>query len=119
LPWCLLCAREKGYFCLTAKLKADAAVRQVGARSRSTRRVIVVVPGDTPDYRIKSAEVAGLDFEWRDRSHLPPRSRRRRLNNGTDSSFPRKRFGHSLNKIREQNNENSENKNLMPIKHQE
>ncbi len=26
----------------------------------------MVVPGYTPDYRIKSAEVAGLDFEWRD-----------------------------------------------------
>ena len=88
----------------------------------------MVMPGDTPDYRIKSAEVAGLDFEWRDLSHLPPRSRRRRLNNGTDSSFPRRRFGHSLNKILEvraqnnnfdvnidenlgsENNENSENR---------
>ena len=67
----------------------------------------MVVPGDTPDYRIKSAEVAGLDFEWRDRSHLPPRSRRRRLNNGTDSSFPRRRFGHSLNKVRETRAQNN------------
>ena len=67
----------------------------------------MVMPGDTPDYRIKSAEVAGLDFEWRDRSHLPPRSRRRRLNNGTDSSFPRRRFGHSLNKVRERRAHNN------------
>ena len=62
------------------------------------------------DYRIKSTEVADLDFEWRDRSHFPPRNRRRwrRLTNGADSSFPRKWFGHSLNKKLEQSNENSE-----------
>ena len=56
-----------------ADVKADAAVCQKRAKSRSKRLIILVWPGYTPDYRIDSAKAAGLDCEWRDHSHSPPR----------------------------------------------
>ena len=46
-----------------AGIKADAAVCQEGAKNRSKRRIILVWPGYTPDYRFESVKVAGLVCE--------------------------------------------------------
>ena len=56
-----------------ANVKAGAALCQKRAKSRSKRLIILVWPGYTPDYQFDSAKAAGLDCEWRDHSHSPPR----------------------------------------------